>query len=79
MTDEAREIAARLTEAQRRALKRAEPDGQLGFYFIRWWVANDRTLGALVKSRIGTVVWSGVALTPFGLAVRAVLMEGRDG
>lgn len=70
MTLTPEEIAGRLTKAQRRALVRAEPDGKLGKFFIRWWVANGVVLRALKRKDLGFSVWSGLCLTPLGLAVR---------
>ena len=72
---EAQRIADSLSEAQRRALLRAEPDGHLGHHFVRWWHANAPTLKALRRAGMGTTVWSGLALTPLGLEVKAYLQQ----
>lgn len=76
MTKTPAEIAMGLSKQQAGALKRAEPDGHLGLYFVRWWHANSRTLRALRNRGLGTAVWSGIALNQTGLAVRAALLEG---
>lgn len=70
---EAQGEVERLTPAQRAAILRAEPDGKLGHYFIRQWLANARTLRSLCKRGMATRVWSGVMLSPTGLAVRQAL------
>ncbi len=76
---DAAKIAEGLTKAQREALARAEPDGQLGLYFLRWWHANAPTLKAIRKRGLGTTTWSGLALTPLGQQVRAHLEQRNDG
>ena len=69
------EIVRGLTKAERHALLRGEPDGSLGLLFVRWWHAKGPTLSALTKRGLGTVVWSGIALSETGLAVRAHLLK----
>lgn len=66
---EAERIAAGLTEAQRRAVLDAEPDGQLGNLFIR----GDRASREAHESGLTTIVWSGLMLNPLGLEVRKIL------
>lgn len=67
------EIAKGLTEAQKRALLKAEIDGHLGYRFVRWWQATGATLRAIRRKGLATAVWSGVMLNDTGLAVRAIL------
>jgi hypothetical protein len=71
-------IAGRLSEAQRRAVMRAEQNGHLGRYFVSWWHANGTTLRALRRKGLGVPCWSGVMLTALGLALRNHLMEKND-
>lgn len=67
------QIAAGLTKAQRDAIVSAEPDGQLGKCFIRWWQAGTKTMASLRRKQLATTVWSGVVLSDTGLQVRAIL------
>ena len=69
----AREIAGKLTKAQREALLKAELDGNLGRYFSRF-ISMQAGRG-LIKAGLGTAVWSGVVLSARGLAVRTILQE----
>jgi len=69
------EIANGLSEGQRRAMLSAEADGCLGYLFIRWWQTSGPTMRALRRRGLGSTVWSGLILTPLGLAVRAHLLQ----
>jgi len=64
-------IAAGLTAAQRKALLKAELDGNLGCWFSRF-ISISAGKG-LVRRGLATAVWSGVVLSSTGLAVRAHL------
>jgi len=66
MTDEAREIAGKLSEAQKRAV-------------TRFGKIHRQTARTLVSRGLAWMDGGYVRSTPLGLAVRAVLMEGRDG
>jgi hypothetical protein len=74
MTTDAEAIAAKLTEAQRRAILGAESDGELGNLFIR---TRFRDCGVSAKGLhalgLTTIVWSGLMLNQLGLAVRQLL------
>jgi len=70
-----REMARGLSEAQRAAICRAEQDGHLAKFFVRWWHANGRTIRSLVRKGFGVTVWSGAILTPRGEELRRHLME----
>lgn len=75
----AEEIAAGLTEAQRKHILGAVEDN--GRFFIRAWAAPDltkREASQFRKLGLGFAVWSGFCLGKTGQAVRAILESNHD-
>lgn len=66
-------VAEGLTRASQRAVLRAEPDGELGNYFIRF--PTEEIGKPIHDAGLTTLVWSGLMLNRTGLAVRQHLME----
>ena len=75
LTQSQQAILNGLSGTQRQALCRAEPDGNLGGYFVRWWHTNGPTMRALCRKELGVSVWSGLVLTPLGLLLRTTLLQ----
>lgn len=73
------QIAARLSAGQREALLCAEPDGSLGKHFVRSWCTNHKDRRWLVRSGMGTAVWSGVMLSETGLTLAQYLRSQDHG
>lgn len=65
-------VAEGLTKAQRAAILRAELDGELGNYFIRF---PTKEVGKPIHDAgLTTLVWSGLMLNRTGLALRTHLL-----